>query len=72
MIPDPFAEVEPGFEPWQGPPEADLSQPDLTPCSLKDWLRSDEVTKAVDRLHPARPTPPRARVCLDYIQSFPR
>jgi hypothetical protein len=72
MIPDPFAVVEPGFEPWQGPPDADLSQPDLTPCSLKEWLRSDEVTKALDRLQPARPAPHRTRVCLGYIPTFPR
>ncbi len=71
MIPDPFAEVEPGFEPWAGPADADLSQPDMTPCSLKEWLRSDEVTRTLDELQPARPTPHRTRVCLGYIPTFP-
>jgi hypothetical protein len=72
MIADPFATIEPGFEPWAGPPEVDLSQPDLTPRSLKQWLRSEEVTKAPDKLQPVRPTPHRTQVCLGYIPTFPR
>lgn len=71
MIPDPFAEVEPGFEPWAGSADADLAQPDLTLCSLKEWLRSDEVTRTLDKLQPARPTPHRTQVCLGYIPTFP-
>ena len=64
MIPDPFAVIEPGFEPWQGPPDAELSQPDLTSCSLKHWLRSDEVTKALNKI---TSTPPDLRLSRSKV-----
>lgn len=68
MIPDPFAAIEPGFERWQGPQyDADFSQPDLTPRTLKEWLRSDEVQKAIAASHP-RPAsfPNYAKRCADH------
>jgi hypothetical protein len=70
---DPFAVVEPGFERWQGPQcDLDFSQPDLTARSLKDWLRSDEVTTALDKLQPpAKLTPNRSHQRLAHIPSFP-
>jgi hypothetical protein len=68
---DPFAVIEPGFGRWQGPQHSpDFSQPDLTPCSLKEWLRSDEVQKAIGAEQPAAPA--RARGWrLPNIPSFP-
>jgi hypothetical protein len=53
---DPFTAVDPGFEPYDGPPlnSSELSQPDLTPTTLKRWLRSDE---GIAELPP--PTNPR-------------
>ena len=72
MIADPFAVVEPGFERWQGPRDAELSQPDLMPRSLKDWLRSHEVTKALDSSQPpATLTPHHDYGRLAYIPGFP-
>jgi hypothetical protein len=58
---DPFAEVEPGWERWQGPQSSpEFSQPDLTPRTLKEWLRSDEVQKTIAATQP-RPIVPRER-----------
>jgi hypothetical protein len=72
MIPDPFAVIEPGFEPWQGHPDAELSQPDLTARSLKEWLRSDEATKAISKSQPpARHMPYRTDGRLPHITGFP-
>jgi hypothetical protein len=58
---DPFAAVEPGWERWQGPQHDVLfSQPDLTPRTLKEWLRSDEVQKTIAATQP-RPIVARER-----------
>jgi hypothetical protein len=57
-INDPFAEIEAGWERWSGPQhDAEFSQPDVTPRSLKEWLRSDEVQKAIaaSQLQPPAP-----------------
>jgi hypothetical protein len=53
MIPDPFKNDDPLWEPfdlltWRG---AEFSQPDLTSRSLKDWLRSEAGAKEFQRLH---------------------
>ena len=41
---DPFSAPEVGFEPWAEPTNSDkeFSQADLTPTTLKAWLRSPE------------------------------
>jgi hypothetical protein len=71
--PDPFATPEPGFERWSGPQHnPDFSQPDLTPCSLKEWLRSDEVQKTIATQQPPAPAPVRQRGWrLPNIPGFP-
>ncbi len=71
MISDPFAIPEPGFEPYRGPlHDYDFSQPDLTPCTLGRWLRSDEVT---EQLSPAqlKLEPRAASSRLGHIATFP-
>ena len=59
--PDPFANTDPLWERWS-PPQAfddDLSMPDLTPCSLNNFLR-ETAKVAATQLHtnpmPAKPT----------------
>ena len=43
---DPFSRVERGFEPWAGSnSDKEFSQADLTPTTLKRWLRSDECAE---------------------------
>ena len=52
---DPFQNSDPRFEPWQGPQdESEFSQPDLTPRTLKEWLRSDECAVELEK-QPNRP-----------------
>jgi hypothetical protein len=73
MHPDPFATVEPGFERWQGPQGSpEFSQPDVTPRSLKEWLRSDEVQKAIAASQPRQTVPPERGWSMASIPTFPR
>lgn len=71
LIPDPFADIEPGFERWQGPRDIELSQPDLTARSLKDWLRSSEGAKEFERLYPPARIKPERQPTLAHIPGFP-
>jgi hypothetical protein len=73
MHPDPFATVEPGWERWQGPQSSpELSQPDMTPRSLKEWLRSNEVQKAIAASQPRPTVPPERGWSMASIPTFPR
>ena len=50
-ISDPFAIPEPGFEPYAGPIEdPEFSQPDRTPSTVKDFLRSEETQRAMEKI----------------------
>ena len=70
---DPFAEVESGWERWQGSQhDAEFSQPDLTPRTLKEWLRSDEVQKAIAASQPRQTVPPERGWSMASIPTFPR
>jgi hypothetical protein len=62
MFPDPFAIPEKGFEPYEAPQNGpEFSQPDLTPRTIKSFLRSEEVQKEVERIvpQPTRSAPQR-------------
>jgi hypothetical protein len=74
MIPDPFTVVEPGWERWQGVQSSPkFSQPDLTPRTLKEWLRSGEVLRAIAASQPPPPAPtPERGWSLANIPTFPR
>jgi hypothetical protein len=74
MIPDPFTAVEPAWERWQGVQGSpEFSQPDLTPRTLKEWLRSDEVQKAIAATQPQPPARPHERGwSLGHIPTFLR
>jgi hypothetical protein len=73
MIADPFQNADPLWQPFDPNASAnsDFSQPDLTPRSLKEWLRSDEVQKAIATAQP--PAAVRQRTWrLPNIPTFPR
>jgi hypothetical protein len=71
---DPFLNTDPRFEPHELKDDADLAQPDLTPCTIKDFLRtSRRVQRLLDEISPPiRPKPSSGdgRV-LPHIYGFP-
>ena len=65
---DTWAVPEPGFEPFDGRlPDSDLSQPDDTPGTLKEFLRS------VIRSTPPPPSPPpdRGGRVIGHVKGYP-
>lgn len=74
MIPDPFANTDPAWQPFKlSPGTAEFSQADLTPTTLKGFLRSDEVQKAIAATQPPPPAPtPERGWSLANIPTFPR
>jgi hypothetical protein len=72
---DPFANTNPLWEPFDpiaASAQDSLTMPDTATSGLRSWLRSDEVTKALNRLRvPARPTPRPDQGRLPHIPGFP-
>ena len=56
-LPDPFVNNDPRWEPYQLARQEDLAQPDLTPTTLKQFLRSQEVQREIQKSFPPKPAP---------------
>jgi hypothetical protein len=73
-FPDPFLENDPRWHPYTGPQEnpAEFSQPDATPQSIKNFLRSKEGEQEIHRLLPPQPAsaPEHRGAALGYIPTF--
>jgi hypothetical protein len=68
---DPFAEVEPGWECWQGPQrDALFSRPDTTSSGLGEFLRSGEATKIIAATQPRLIVPRERGWSLASIPTF--
>ena len=62
---DPFSVPDAGFERWEGlQNDGEFSQPDLTPTTLKTWLRSQEAEKELGQMS-QRP----ARTVVEFMNS---
>jgi hypothetical protein len=71
MHPDPFANIDPLWEPFTlSPSSAEFAMPDTTASGLRDFLRSDEVQKALTATHPPAPKP-AVGWRLGHITGFP-
>jgi hypothetical protein len=70
--PDPFQNDNPLWQPFAlAPGGVEFAMPDTTASGLRSWLRSDEVTKALDRLQPPARLAPTRSNRLTHIPSFP-
>jgi hypothetical protein len=55
-FPDPFSNDDPLWQPYSGAQnDRDFSQPDQTARTVKDFLRSDEMQHAMEKLSPPKP-----------------
>jgi hypothetical protein len=76
MISDPFANTDPAwlpFDPTAAAANADLAMPETTASCLAEFLRSDEVQKAIAATQPRPPAPtPERGWSLANMPTFPR
>ena len=69
--PDPFANIDPLWEPFTlRPSSAEFAMPDTTASGLRDFLRSGEVQKALATTQP-RPRAPKRGWRLSHIPGYP-
>ena len=75
--PDPFEDDDPRWQRYDGPQYEDeeFSQPDFTPRTIKDFLRSTEGQREIEKVAPPKrqpaPAPSLGRV-LGHIPGYPR
>jgi hypothetical protein len=55
-LPDPFVNNDPRWDSYQPTRDDDLAQPDLTPTTLKQFLRT-EAQREIQRSLPPKPAP---------------
>jgi hypothetical protein len=73
MMHDPFQESDPRWQPYSPPQEDDeFALPDLTPTTIKSFLRSPEGQREIERIVPPqpKPAPERRGAALGYIQGY--
>jgi hypothetical protein len=74
MIPDPFQNGDPLWQPFTlSPSNTEFAMPDTTASSLSAFLRSDEVQNAMATAEPRRPPAPAREPVwqLAHIPGFP-
>jgi hypothetical protein len=73
MIPDPFINQDPLWQPFTlSPGSAEFAMPDTTASGLRAYLRSDEVTKALNKLQSPTRVHRERQPSLANIPTFPR